>query len=79
MFVEIDRVLTVGQVARIVQCAPRSVSKWIDSGMLPGYRLPCSKARRVKLPELVRFMQKHGVPVPPSLLAEISQVKPTPQ
>lgn len=56
-------VLTTGQVARICNVAPRTVSKWFDSGQLRGYRIPGSKDRRIPLQQLVRFMKAHGMPL----------------
>jgi excisionase family DNA binding protein len=55
-------VLTTGQVARICNVAPRTVSKWFDSGQLRGYRIPGSKDRRIPVDQLVRFMKAHGIP-----------------
>lgn len=56
-------VLTTGQVARICSVAPRTVSKWFDSGALRGYRIPGSKDRRIPLQSLIRFMKAHGIPL----------------
>lgn len=56
-------VLTTGDVARICNVAPRTVSKWFDSGQLKGYRIPGSKDRRIPLSELIRFMKVHNMPV----------------
>lgn len=56
-------VLTTGEVAKICNVAPRTVSKWFDSGQLKGYRIPGSKDRRIPLNELVRFMRSHGIPM----------------
>ena len=42
-------VLTTGDVAKICNVAPRTVSKWFDSGQLKGYRIPGSKDRRIPL------------------------------
>lgn len=56
-------VLTTGEVARICRVAPRTVSKWFDSGKLRGYRIPGSKDRRIPVPQLVRFMKAHGIPL----------------
>ncbi|MBX3323022.1 MAG: response regulator [Phycisphaeraceae bacterium] len=56
-------VLTTGEVAKICQVAPRTVSKWFDSGQLGGYRIPGSKDRRIPVAELYRFMKAHGIPV----------------
>ena len=55
-------VLTTGQVARICNVAPRTVSKWFDSGQLRGYRIPGSKDRRIPIEQLLRFMKAHGIP-----------------
>ncbi len=55
-------VLTTGDVARICNVAPRTVSKWFDSGQLKGYRIPGSKDRRIPLSELVRFMKANNIP-----------------
>ncbi|NOS99025.1 MAG: response regulator [Phycisphaerales bacterium] len=56
-------VLTTGQVARICNVAPRTVSKWFDAGQLRGYRIPGSKDRRIPVPELISFMKVHGIPL----------------
>jgi len=56
-------VLTTGEVARICNVAPRTVSKWFDSGTLTGYRIPGSKDRRIPLPQLIKFMKHHGMPL----------------
>ena len=55
-------VLTTGDVAKICNVAPRTVSKWFDSGQLKGYRIPGSKDRRIPINELVRFMKMHNIP-----------------
>src|SRR5690606_15500917 len=55
-------VLTTGEVARICNVAPRTVSKWFDSGQLRGYRIPGSKDRRIPVEQLLRFMKAHGMP-----------------
>jgi excisionase family DNA binding protein len=56
-------VLTTGEVAKICNVAPRTVSKWFDSGQLRGYRIPGSKDRRIPLNSLVRFMKQHQIPM----------------
>jgi len=57
-------VLTTGDVARICNVAPRTVSKWFDTGQLKGYRIPGSKDRRIPVSELIRFMKAHNMPAP---------------
>ena len=56
-------VLTTGEVAKICNVAPRTVSKWFDSGQLKGYRIPGSKDRRIPLNALIRFMKQHNIPL----------------
>jgi excisionase family DNA binding protein len=56
-------VLTTGEVARICNVAPRTVSKWFDSGALTGYRIPGSKDRRIPLNQLIKFMKQHNMPL----------------
>ncbi len=56
-------VLTTGEVAKICNVAPRTVSKWFDSGSLRGYRIPGSKDRRIPVGELMKFMRAHGIPM----------------
>jgi len=55
-------VLTTGDVAKICNVAPRTVSKWFDNGQLKGYRIPGSKDRRIPLGELIRFMKANNMP-----------------
>lgn len=56
-------ILTTGEVAKICNVAPRTVSKWFDSGQLRGYRIPGSKDRRIPLNSLIRFMKVHSIPL----------------
>lgn len=56
-------ILTTGEVAKICNVAPRTVSKWFDSGQLRGYRIPGSKDRRIPLSGLVKFMKQHAIPM----------------
>jgi two-component system, OmpR family, response regulator RpaA len=57
------KVFTTGQVARLCSVAPRTVSKWFDSGKLRGYRIPGSQDRRVPRDCLVEFMKATGMPL----------------
>ena len=56
-------VLTTGEVARICRVAPRTVSKWVDTGKLRGYRIPGSRDRRIPMPQLIAFMRAHDIPL----------------
>jgi excisionase family DNA binding protein len=56
-------VLTTGEVAKICHVAPRTVSKWFDTGKLRGYRIPGSRDRRIPRKQLEAFMRAHGIPL----------------
>ena len=64
-------VLTTGEVAKICNVAPRTVSKWFDTGQLKGYRIPGSRDRRIPLNELKRFMKEYDIPAAISLTDKI--------
>ena len=57
------KVFTTGQVAKICKVAPRTVSKWFESGRLKGYRIPGSQDRRIPREQLIRFLKEHGMPL----------------
>lgn len=57
------KVFTTGQVAKICKVAPRTVSKWFDSGRLRGYRIPGSQDRRIPRDQLIKFLKEHGMPL----------------
>ena len=56
-------IFTTGQVAKICKVAPRTVSKWFDSGRLKGYRIPGSQDRRIPREYLIKFLKEHGMPL----------------
>ncbi len=56
-------VLTTGEVAKICHVAPRTVSKWFDTGKLRGYRIPGSRDRRIPVEQLIAFMRAYGIPL----------------
>lgn len=63
-------ILTVGECARICKVAPRTVSKWFDSGRLRGYRIPGSQDRRIPRQSLIKFLRECKLTVPEELLDE---------
>lgn len=63
--------LTTGAAARVVGVAPRTVTKWIDSGALKGHRIPSSKDRRVFASDLLAYLEASGSWVPPELLSMV--------
>lgn len=56
------RVLTTGEVARVMGCSPKSVQDMVDEGILPGYRIPGSDNRRIPREGLVALLRKRGIP-----------------
>lgn len=56
------RILTSGEVAKIMCVAPRTVSKWHASGMLRGWRLPGSLDRRFLAADVLAFARRAGMP-----------------
>ena len=56
-------VFTTGQVARICHVAPRTVTKWFDTGKLRGYRIPGSRDRRIPMDQLIAFMKENDMPM----------------
>lgn len=57
------KIYTTGQVSKVLKVAPRTVSKWFDSGRLKGYRIPGSQDRRIPRDSLIRFMIANNVPL----------------
>lgn len=55
------RVYSSGQVGRMLRAAPRTVSKWCDSGKLRNHRLPGSNDRRITEDDLIAFATQHGM------------------
>jgi len=59
----VDRNLyTTGHVATRCNAAPRTVSKWIDTGILKGFRVPGGTDRRVRKEDLLAFCREYGYP-----------------
>lgn len=56
-------VLTTGEVAKLCHCAPRTVARWVDLGLLKGYRIPGSQDRRIPRENLVRFLLANNMPL----------------
>jgi excisionase family DNA binding protein len=57
------KTLTTGQIAKHCDVAPRTVSKWFDSGRLHGYRIPGSPDRRIPREDFIRFLKANGMPL----------------
>lgn len=63
-----EGMLSMGQAARYLHVAPRTVMKWVDSNRLPATRNEKGD-RFVRRDDLVRFMQAYDLQVPPELLS----------
>jgi excisionase family DNA binding protein len=57
------RDLTTGEVARMLQLSRSLICWYIDNGILPGYRIPGSGHRRVRLLDLSRFAERYKIPL----------------
>jgi len=63
-----ETVFTTGDVSRICKVAPRTVSKWCDSGVLEHYRIPGSTDRRIPYASLMEFMRRNRMVIPTNML-----------
>lgn len=55
------KLFTTGDVAELCKVAPRTVSKWFDSGRLRGFRIPGSLDRRIPREHLIRFLKENDM------------------
>lgn len=60
---KVKTVFTTGMISKICKVAPRTVSKWFDSGRLKGYRIPGSNDRRVPRANLIAFLKENNMPI----------------
>lgn len=59
-----DHIVSTGDVARLLGCAPRTASKLMDAGHIESWRLPGTKGdRRTSHAMLLEFAAKHGIPL----------------
>lgn len=68
-------IYTTGRIAKMFNASPRTVSKWIDTGLLRGYRIPGSQDRRVTRRALQDFVRRHPFD-PDAVSAELLEVLP---
>ncbi len=57
------KVFTTTKVGKFCGVTQQTVIKWVDSGLLRGFRLPNSRDRRVTETALLKFMKKHSIPI----------------
>ncbi len=65
-----EKLYTVGEAARLLNVAPRTVSKWFDSGALQGHRIPGSLHRRFTKENILSFIEEHDLPILDELMEE---------
>ena len=63
-----DRLLTSHEVGLLLQVNPSSVNKWVNEGRIPAFRTPGGH-RRIRVADLVLFLNEHKMPVPAVLEA----------
>lgn len=54
-------ILTTGQVARLCGVAPRTVTTWMEKGILAGHRIPGGADRRFHRDDVLRFARANGI------------------
>jgi excisionase family DNA binding protein len=53
-------IYTTGEIAEMFGVSRRTATKWIDSGLMKGFRIPCGKDRRVPRESVYEFARNHG-------------------
>jgi len=61
------RTYTSGEIADMIDSSCRTVVKCMDKGDLVHYRLPHSRDRRVRHEDLIMWMNRHSLPIPPEI------------
>jgi hypothetical protein len=64
-----DRPIGTQQISKIANVSPRTVARWVDRRLLPGYVVPGSTHRRCMPRDLLAFLQQANMPIPPELAA----------
>ena len=63
-----ERLLTSHEVGALLQVNPSSVKKWVNEGRIAAFRTPGGH-RRIRVADLVDFLQRHAMPIPRPLAA----------
>jgi excisionase family DNA binding protein len=61
--------MSTHDVARFCNVSPRTVLRWVDAGLLPGYETGGGR-RRIRRDELLLFMRARRMELPPELVEE---------
>jgi len=63
-----NKVYTTGEVANIVGVNFRTVSRWIDKGIMKGYKIPGRGDHRVTEGGLLNFLKENNIPIPGDMI-----------
>ena len=58
----LHHILTTGEAALLSGVSQQTVIRWLDDGLLPGWKIPGSSHRRVHREVLKQFCHDHGIP-----------------
>lgn len=58
-FIYKSKSYTIGQIAILFDVCHRTACQFVDSGCMPGYKLPGSGMRRVRHDSLVRWVEQY--------------------
>ncbi|MGZ3406199.1 MAG: response regulator [Polyangia bacterium] len=67
-----ERLLTSHEVGDLLQVNPSSVKKWVNEGRIAAFRTPGGH-RRIRVADLVDFLNRHAMPIPRPLVASVSK------
>jgi excisionase family DNA binding protein len=60
--VELHRVYTTGEAARLCHLSQQTIIRCFDAGRLNGFRVPGSRFRRIPGADLLRFIESNSIP-----------------
>lgn len=67
--------ITTGEAAKYCSVNFRTVTRWIENGMLKAHKLPGKRGdRRIELPNFVHFLKMNGFPIPDDLTLFLRRV-----
>lgn len=64
------RTLTTGDIATFCDVNQRTVIRWLDKGVLKGFKLPGRGNNRVKIDDFIHFLKQNGMPIPAEFALE---------
>ncbi len=59
--IQAKRQYTTTEVAEICRVSAKTVANWFDAGLLPGYRVPGSRHRRIPHAALKAFLDSRNL------------------